>query len=108
MLIIFLEGLGVIELKIRRIIKEYTSFVYKNHDICLKTFLFLYGIAKNRFRNLVKQYQLNGVTVRTHGNKRRLPWNAASLADKERVISFIKNFAEAPLPGRMPKSYDYN
>lgn len=23
-------------------VKEYTNFVYKSHDICLKTFLFLY------------------------------------------------------------------
>ena len=92
-------------------VKEYTSFAYKNHDICLKTFLFLYGIGKKRFRNLMKHYQLNGVSVRTHGNRRRLPWNAASLADKERAITFIKNFAEAnaiPLPGRMPKFYDFN
>ena len=39
------------------------------------------------------------------------PWNAASFADKEKAVSFIKNFAEAhalPLPGRMPKFYDYS
>ena len=38
-------------------------------------------------------------------------WNALTLADKETAVAFIKNFAEVhaiPLPGRMPKFYDYN
>ena len=46
-----------------------------------------------------------------HRNVKRRPWNAASFADKEKAVSFIKNFAEAhalPLPGRMPKFYDYS
>ena len=59
----------------------------------------------------MKHYQLNGVTVRTHGNVRRLPWNASTVHDKQRAVTFIKNFAEAnslPLPGRMLKFHDYN
>jgi hypothetical protein len=59
----------------------------------------------------VKHYQSNGVCVRLHGNVKRSPWNAASLADKERAVQFINNYAEVhaiPLPGRMPKFYDYN
>ena len=44
-------------------VKEYTNFLYKSHTICLKTFLFLHGIGKKRFCNLMKHYQLNGVTV---------------------------------------------
>ena len=59
----------------------------------------------------MKHYQSNGICVRTHGNVRRRPWNASSFADKERAIKFINNFAEInaiPLPGRMPKFYDYN
>ena len=92
-------------------VKEYTNFVYKTRHICLKTFMFLHGIGKKRFRTLMKHYQLNGVTVRTHGNVCRLPWNASTVHDKQRAVTFIKNFAEAnslPLPGRMPKFHDYN
>ena len=37
----------------------------------------------------MKHYQLNGVTVRTHGNFRKLPWNASTLADKERAVTLI-------------------
>ena len=73
--------------------------------------MFLHGIGKKRFCTLMKHYQLNGVTVQTHGNVRRLPWNASTVHDKQRAVTFIKNFAEAnslPLPGRMPKFHDYN
>ena len=92
-------------------VKEYTNFMYNSNEICLKSFLFLYGIGKKRFCSLIKHYQQNGVTARIHGNIKRLPWNASSLADKERATTFIKNLAEAnaiPLPGRMRKFYDYN
>ena len=46
-----------------------------------------------------------------HGNTKRLPWNASLFHDKERAVTFIKNFSEIhalPLPGRMPKFNDYN
>ena len=59
----------------------------------------------NFFRNLLKHYKLNGVCLRMHGNRKRKPWNAASLSDKERAVKFITNYAEVhalPLPGRMP------
>ena len=98
------------EQKARRA-KEYTNFFYMGRNICQKMFLFIHGIGMKRFRNLMKHYQLNGVTTRTHGNVRRLPWNASTVGDKERAIKFIENFAEVnalPLPGRMPKFYDYN
>ena len=51
------------------------------------------------------------VSPRVHGNVKRRPWNAASFQDKERAVSFFKNYAEAhalPLPGRLPKFYDYS
>ena len=46
-----------------------------------------------------------------HANVRKLPWNASTIEDKERTVTFIKIFAEAnslPLPGRMPKFHDCN
>ena len=75
------------------------------HPICLTTFLMLHGIGEKWFRNLLKHYKLNGVCLRMHGNRKRKPWNAASLSDKERAVKFITNYAEVhtlPLPGRMP------
>ena len=85
--------------------QEYTFFCH-GHSICLKTFPFI-ALEKKCFRNLLKRYQLNGVTPRVHGNMKHCPWNAASFPDKERTVTFIKNFAEAhalPLPGWMPNS----
>ena len=95
----------------RERVRDYTTFFCHGHSICLKTFLFIHSIGKKRFRNLLKHYQSNGVSPRVHGNVKRRPWNAASFRDKERAVSFIKNYAEAhalPLPGRLPKFYDYS
>ena len=87
------------------------SFYYQGCSICLKTFLFIYNIGKKRFRNLVKHHQLNGISPRMHCNVKHRPWNAATFAEKEQAITFIKNFTEVHalrLPGRMPAFYDYN
>ncbi len=91
--------------------KDYTHFYFHSCPICLATFLFLHGIGKKRFRNLVKHYKLNGVSARMHGNRKRKPWNAAHFEDKELAVTFITNYAEVhalPLPGRMPRFKDYN
>ena len=91
--------------------KDYNVFYFHSHSVCLQTFLFLHGIGKKRFRNLVKHYRLNGVAPRTHGNYKRKPWHAATFEEKEHVVKFITNYAEThalPLPGRMPRFSDYN
>ena len=90
--------------------RSYCSFLYNGQSICLKTFLFLHTIGKKRYSNLIKHYHLNGVTPRIHGNEKRQPWHAATYADKEKAIAFIKNYADIhamPLPGRLPKHQDY-
>ena len=90
---------------------SYSHFFYQSHKICLKTFLFLNHIGRKRYQNLMKHYQKCGISPRRHGNEKRRPWNASSFPDKERAVNFIKNFAEVhalPLPGRMPKFYDFN
>ena len=91
--------------------RGYTKFFYQGHKVCLKTFLFLHYIGNKHFRNLVKHFQENGMAPRVHGNTKRLPWNAFSFHDRERAVTFIKNFSEIhalPLPGRMPRFNDYN
>ena len=80
-------------------------FYFHSHRICLKTFLFMHRLHKNRFYSLVKHYRLNGLSLRTHGNKKRLPSSAFSAATVERVVKFIMNVAEDQallLPGRVP------
>ena len=49
--------------------------------------------------------QVNGLSLRTHGNKKRLPNSAFSAATIEPVVKFIMNVTEdkaLSLPGRVP------
>ena len=81
------------------------TFYYHRKRICKKSFLFLHCINKNRFCSLVKHYRKNGLTVRVHGNKKRLPSSTFSPETVENVAKFIMNTAEEQallLPGRVP------
>ena len=80
-------------------------FYFHNHRICLKTFLFMHRLHKTRFYSLVKHYRNNGLTLRIHGNKKRLPSSALSAESIGLVVKFIMNVAEEQallLPGRVP------
>ena len=71
----------------------------------MKTFLFLHCIHRNRLYSLIKHYRKNGLTLRTHGNAKRLPSSTCSSETVELVIKYIKNTAEEQaliLPGRVP------
>ena len=80
-------------------------FYFHGRRICLQTFLFMHRLHKTRFYSLVKHYRTNGLTLRIHGNKKRLPSSACSAESIERVVKFIMNVAEDQallLPGRVP------
>ena len=80
-------------------------FFFHGKRICRKTFLFLHCISKNKFCSLVKHYRDNGLSLRVHGNKKRLPsWTVPS-ETVEKVVKYILNIAEEQallLPGRVP------
>lgn len=81
------------------------TFYYHAKRICKKSFLFLHCINKNRLCSLVKHYRKNGLTVRVHGNKKRLPSSTFSAETVKNVVKFIMNTAEEQallLPGRVP------
>ena len=66
----------------------------------------MHHLHKTRFYSLVKHYRKNGLTLRTHGNKKRLPSSAFSAETVERVVKFLMNVAEDQallLPGRVPR-----
>ena len=78
-------------------------------QICRTTFLFLHGISKHRYENLIKHYTSHGLGVRQHGNLKRLPTNTLPEAIVEYIVTFITNFASAhalPLPGHVPGHKD--
>ena len=68
-------------------------------------FLNLYGISKSRFQRLLHHWQNYGMSVRTHGNSKRLPHNTLPQAVAEDVKNFLSNFVDENavlLPGRIP------
>ena len=72
--------------------------------ICKKPFLFLPCLQSYQFHSPVKHYRKNGLTLRTHGNSKRLQSRATSTETVECVVKFIKNVAEEQallLPGRV-------
>jgi len=69
-------------------------FFYHRKRICKKTCLFLHCLQSYRFHSLVKHYRKNGLTLRTHGNLKRLPSSTSSTETVEQVVKFIKNVAE--------------
>ena len=80
-------------------------FFYHGKRICKKTFLFLHCLRSYRFHSLIRHYRKNGLTLRTHGNSKRLPSSATSTETVEQVVKFIKNVAEEQallLPGGVP------
>ena len=68
-------------------------------------FLNLYGISKSRFQRLLDHYENHGISLRIHGNSKRLPHNALPVAIAQDVKNFLSNFVDENavlLPGRIP------
>lgn len=81
------------------------SFLYHSAPICKEMFLNLYGISKSRFQRLLGHYENHGISLRIHGNSKRLPHNALPVAVAEDVKNFLSNFVDENavlLPGRIP------
>ena len=82
-------------------------FYFHSHRICLRTFLLMHRLYKTRFYSLAKRYRANGLSLRIHGNKKRLPSSAFSAQTIECVGKFIMNVAKGQallLPRRVPGS----
>ena len=82
-----------------------TLYMHHGYEICKKTFTFLYGIGKERLRNVRDSYLTNGLETRVHGNTKRLPHNHLTHAVITNVTKFLKNYSEENailLPGRIP------
>ena len=85
--------------------RSYSLFWHGGRRVCKKTFLFLHTISDKRLRNLQRTMRDNGLAPRRHGNLRRLPSNAISYIDTQRVVEFLRSYSEANailLPGRIP------
>ena len=81
------------------------KFLYLNCLICKDMFLHLYGISYSRFRRLKEHYEQNGIFLRVHGNRKRLPQNTLPQSVSEGVKNFLSNYADENavlLPSRIP------
>ena len=82
-----------------------TTFMYGGEVVCKKTFLQLHCVGLKRLKNLIRHYQQYGLTTQTHGNMRKLPRHALTLATIRSVVTFLHNYSEQhgmALQGRIP------
>uniref|UniRef100_A0A1X7VI32 Uncharacterized protein n=1 Tax=Amphimedon queenslandica TaxID=400682 RepID=A0A1X7VI32_AMPQE len=85
--------------------------MHQGHKICRVTFLKLHGCGKSRFEEIMKNYRMNRLIPRVHGNTGKTPNHAWTYDDILRVLVFTRNYADVhgiSLPGRIPgtKSYE--
>ena len=65
----------------------------------------MYFTGKDRFMALKASFLATGLTMRVHGNTRRLPKHALKLEEVKNMVAFLSNYAEENailLPGRIP------
>ena len=68
----------------------------------------MHAVGCKYFKNLVAHFAKNGLSLRTHGNTKRLPANTTPFSVVQDVVQFITNFAAVralPLRGRIPGQY---
>ncbi|XP_070173725.1 uncharacterized protein [Littorina saxatilis] len=87
--------------------QQRTTYLIDSKAVCRQTFKFMYGISQNKLTALLKHYRVNGVTPRLKKNwgGRQYNTNAFTADDVERVVQFLRSFAEdhaLVLPGRVP------
>ena len=81
------------------------TYYHQGLKVCRSTFLFLHGVGTKMFKALRSHCKENGLVPRIHGNTKRLPPNALTFGDVQRVVGYIQNYAEDHailLPGRIP------
>ena len=89
--------------------RPFTSFYLHGLQICRKTFCFVHVIGRERFENLCKAVDRNGVVQRLHGNSKLPRHNQIAYSEVFRVREFITNVGithGSPLPGRLPNATD--
>ena len=85
--------------------KIVTIYMHHGHHLCKTTYNFLHAVGNHRVKAIKQSYLQNGLSVRTHGNTKRLPHTALSYRQIVNLVTFIQNYAEQHailLPGRIP------
>lgn len=72
--------------------------------------MFVYAISARQLKNLISQYEENGLSEQVHGNAMKQPHNRTDGEKVQKIKEFIERFADndaLPLPGRLPTHKDY-
>ena len=80
------------------------TYFFQGKCVCKYTYRFVHAVGPKRYKNLIR----HGLVPRVHGNVKRLPPNAVSLAKTRSILQFISHFATIhalPLPGRLPGQF---
>ena len=73
--------------------------------MCKQTFCFIHSVGEKRLTVLKNHLNVEGVTERLHGNTKRVPVNATTYEQTEKLKLFIKNYANVNavnIPVRVP------
>ena len=85
--------------------RTHIDYFFHGHKVCKNLFLFVHSVGSKQHKNLVSHFVQNGLTLRTHGNTKRLPANTVPFSVTEGVVEFISTMHALPLPGRMPGQF---
>ena len=83
--------------------KTMMDYRFHGYSVCMNAFLFLHGIGRKRLRLLRKRVITFGIAPVKHGNAGKKPANACRMEDAEKVVTFLRNYAEnnaLVLPGK--------
>ena len=83
--------------------REKVLFHHHAHRVCMRTFLFLHGIARGKFQAIKNLSE--GLLPRTHGHTGRIAPNALVQRDIEQILSFVTHYTDTNailLPGWIP------
>lgn len=86
--------------------RERKKFDYRigiDRPVCQAVFLFYYGETSKRLDRLKSYVSGQTIAIPVHGNSGRTPANAYNMSDREKIKSFVLNFAAihgSPDPGR--------
>ena len=80
-------------------------YMYRGLRVCWQTFYFIHSVSEKRLTALKNHLNIEGVTERLHGNTKKVPVNATTYEETEKLKLFIKNYANVNavnIPGRVP------
>ena len=91
-----LSTLGIDSSITRRGDRKRTVYQYSFNDVrvCRNAFMVIYDIHDFTLRALISHIHENGVVPRIQSNAGRKPKNALSFADVQRVVQFLRSFAD--------------